>query len=29
LILQEEEEFIGYHKGHIDDMVELVKQVRK
>jgi kinesin family protein 2/24 len=29
LILQEEEEFIGHHKGHIDDMVELVKQVRK
>ena len=26
-ILQEEEEFIGQHKGHIDDMVELVKQV--
>jgi kinesin family member 2/24 len=28
LILQEEEEFIGQHKGHIDDMVELVKQVK-
>ncbi len=27
MILQEEEEFIGQHKGHIDDMVELVKQV--
>lgn len=25
-ILQEEEEFIGLHKGHIDDMVDLVKQ---
>jgi kinesin family protein 2/24 len=26
-ILQEEEEFIGHHKSHIDDMVDLVKQV--
>jgi kinesin family protein 2/24 len=27
LILQEEEDFIGVHKGHIDEMVDLVKQV--
>lgn len=26
-ILQEEEDFISLHKGHIDDMVELIKQV--
>lgn len=28
LILQEEEEFIGQHKGHIDEMVEMIKNVR-
>jgi kinesin family protein 2/24 len=27
VILQEEEEFIGQHKGHIDEMVETIKQV--
>lgn len=26
-ILQEEEDFIGVHKGHIDDMVDMIKQV--
>jgi kinesin family member 2/24 len=26
-ILQEEEDFIGVHKGHIDEMVDLIKQV--
>ncbi len=26
-ILQEEEDFIGQHKGHIDEMVDMVKQV--
>jgi kinesin family protein 2/24 len=27
-ILQEEEDFIGHHKNHIDDMVDMVKQVK-
>jgi kinesin family protein 2/24 len=26
-ILSEEEEFIGQHKGHIDEMVDMIKQV--